>query len=573
MGYEKTTIKKIIAQIVNGQVFLPAIQRKFVWDVEQIEKLFDSLLLKYPIGTFLFWKIDNSVVNNYVFYKFIQEYHERDSVNEVAPKPVFDSIIGILDGQQRLTALFIALQGSYAYKKSYARWDNDDAFPKRRLYFNLLKNEIDSETGITYEFKFYPISDLPSNDSEHFWFSVKEALKWNNSSDYVPFAQQNGLLENVTALQNLQLLWQCLVNDDVINYYEVENQELDEILDIFIRVNSGGTPLSKSDLLFSTIVANWEDARERIDDLVKSLNRTGDGFTFNTDFIMRLCLMVLDYPIKFKVSSFSKNNVDNIKANWSSIESSVKNIVSLLAEFGLCSETMTTNNIVLPLCYYIYHGGTLVGKSKGNIWKYLVYGMLKQVFGSSGDSVLSVIRDVVRKQIDIKKQAGETIEFEFAPIEEMRIGNEAKFKFDIEDIDNLLDAKKGPYTFLVLSLLCPNICTQTVFHQDHIHPAASFNTKLKKDLNLSDKDWDILNSQKDTLPNLQLLEGRQNCSKRDTLFSVWFKHDIVSKGDEYRDKYMRLHFIPSVFYDISEFGCFYKERRKLLREALCKIFL
>ena len=65
--------------------------------------------------------------------------------------------------------------------------------------------------------------------------------------------------------KTLRILHQRLVLKELINYYKIEEQDLDNILDIFVRVNSGGTILSKSDLLFSTIVANWEQGREEIE--------------------------------------------------------------------------------------------------------------------------------------------------------------------------------------------------------------------------------------------------------------------------------------------------------------------
>lgn len=78
MSYKAISIKEIVSMISNNEVYLPAIQRKFVWSHEQIERLFDSIMLGYPIGTFLFWTVKKEKVNDYKFYKFIQDYHERD---------------------------------------------------------------------------------------------------------------------------------------------------------------------------------------------------------------------------------------------------------------------------------------------------------------------------------------------------------------------------------------------------------------------------------------------------------------------------------------------------------------
>jgi len=167
MRYDSKSIKEVIEMIGRNEIYLPAIQRKFVWKPEQIESLFDSIMRGYPIGTFLFWFVRGEKKNDYTFYKFIQGYHERDGyLNEIAPKPELkEEIIGVLDGQQRLSSMYIALQGTYAYKKPYARWNNDNAFPRRKFYFNLFKVPTgEEEENLIYELTLRKIEKvLPLN--------------------------------------------------------------------------------------------------------------------------------------------------------------------------------------------------------------------------------------------------------------------------------------------------------------------------------------------------------------------------------------------------------------------------
>lgn len=129
MSYQDKTIKDIIQDISGNKIYLPAIQRKFVWDIEQITDLFDSVMKGYPIGTFLFWKLQGDDIKPYTFYSFILHYDIRKPFNEKTAEPeTKDEILAVLDGQQRLSSMYVALQGSYAYKKPYARWDDDNAF-------------------------------------------------------------------------------------------------------------------------------------------------------------------------------------------------------------------------------------------------------------------------------------------------------------------------------------------------------------------------------------------------------------------------------------------------------------
>jgi len=99
-----------------------AIRREFVWSVEQIEKLFDSLMRGYPIGSFLFWQIDPQSLDDFRFYRFMDRYHQRDHRhNEPIDLVGKHSVTAVLDGQQRLTALNIGLKGWYAYKLPWFR--------------------------------------------------------------------------------------------------------------------------------------------------------------------------------------------------------------------------------------------------------------------------------------------------------------------------------------------------------------------------------------------------------------------------------------------------------------------
>ena len=134
MAFERPiTIKEAIDHIHNNRYLLPAIQREFVWQPRQIERLFDSLMRGYPIGSFLFWRVDSETAKNYSFYQFITNYDQRKPHNPVhgAPSTV-PGLTAVLDGQQRLTALNVALHGSGRWKLPRLWWNNPDAFPERR---------------------------------------------------------------------------------------------------------------------------------------------------------------------------------------------------------------------------------------------------------------------------------------------------------------------------------------------------------------------------------------------------------------------------------------------------------
>ena len=149
MGFESPiTIKEVVENIENNKFLLPAIQREFVWSPEQIEWLFDSLMKGYPISSFLFWKVEGETKKEHKFYKFLSVYRERYETHNQEITDGLSDFFAVLDGQQRLTSLYIGLKGSYAYKLPRKRWENtEENIPTRHLYLNITKKLIDTEDG------------------------------------------------------------------------------------------------------------------------------------------------------------------------------------------------------------------------------------------------------------------------------------------------------------------------------------------------------------------------------------------------------------------------------------------
>jgi len=114
MAYESPlTIGEIIKDISTSKYVLPSIQREFVWSTSQIERLFDSVMQDYPIGAFLFWELGQGQNTLYDFYSFLQNYHERKNThNPRINLSGNENVMAVLDGQQRLTSLFIGLKGT-----------------------------------------------------------------------------------------------------------------------------------------------------------------------------------------------------------------------------------------------------------------------------------------------------------------------------------------------------------------------------------------------------------------------------------------------------------------------------
>ena len=553
-------------------MYLPAIQRKYVWDDDQITRLMDSIMRAYPIGTFLLWKVRKSIINNkeYSMYEFIKDFHERDMYkNPAAPQPFpfgneEDTIWAVLDGQQRLTSLYIALQGSMSRKMPKKRWANDDAFPKNDLYFNLHSSG-DIEDDIYYEFKFLTSKDAQSNKNEELWYSVKDILKYSQDELVTEIIIPKGWSDDKTAMKNISLLHTRLTGDEIINYFEVEADSIDNVLDIFVRVNSGGTILSKSDLLFSTIVSHWDKARDEIDKLLVAINKIGEGYRFTNDFIMRTCLYLLEMSVTLKVETFKKDSVTKIEDKWGSIRKAIVDTVELLNEFGFNYENLISYVAVTPVVYYRYHGGNFDPDSKSELRKYIVIAQVRQIFGAASNSALSYIRTALA--------ASPRDKFKMNYLTNIRFAGDRNLKYTKDEVDSLFDTYEiGSYTFMILSLLYPNLkYSQKGFHQDHMHPYSGFENEKLDSLVLEDgaflnesqkEDW---RRRRNTLANLQLLEGRENESKNATPLSEWLKKTSNIENAK---------FLPqNISFKLSNFETFMEKRQELMSEELKRILI
>ena len=176
-------------------------------------------------------------------------------------------------------------------------WRNDeDSLPTRALFLNLLEpvnQEYDNQKK--YDFRFLSKTDLNrfSDKKKYHWFKLEQLLDFNGLPDLNKYIISNKLQDNEFANETLFLMYQRFNSDKLINYYSAVEQDPDKVLDIFIRTNSGGTPLSFSDLLMSIASANWKkiDARKEIDDTVAQVfNISNAGFRIDKDFVLKTCL-------------------------------------------------------------------------------------------------------------------------------------------------------------------------------------------------------------------------------------------------------------------------------------------
>lgn len=584
---------------VNRTILLPAIQREFVWDADQIIRLFDSLMQGYPIGSFLVWHLSGEDARDEMKYQFIQHYIE-DSVHPDGPEfeqmryhnkkireedeiDLPDEQDLILDGQQRLTAFYIGLKGTFTEKRKYAQRKNVDAWNQKRLYLNLLSGDdetVDDELGLQYEFSFREPD--PPNSEDTYWYRVGEVLNIDKSDDVMDIASELDIPDEKrwNAGTTLKKLFDAVHDDDMIQYHEENTTDRERVLDIFIRMNDGGTPLSKSEILLSMATARWSegeesvDAREQITSFVDGLNKrhSDKNFKFGIDFILKALLMYGTESIpQYRIGNFSNENLDQMQSVWEAgrFQESIEQAIDLVVEFGIDNRSLTSHNALIPIAYYIYrHNPSLDWTSQSGlearkrIHYWLTSALLNGTFNSRPDEVL----DDARTEIDETNG-----EFPLKQIHRRMRGRGKVVGFSEDVLNTLLEETtyRSQKSFLLLSLLHFGDAVRegVEYQQDHIFPQ----NRLDADHLVEEHGMDLgradqIEDASDRVANLQLLTDEENARKQELPFEEW----ITTRTEDYCDR----HCIPrdESLYQIENFTKFLNARDQLIRERVVETF-
>src|SRR6266542_6280120 len=255
-------IRTILDQIDLGSMALPEFQRGYVWNRDQVRGLMHSLYRKHPVGSLLVWMTRT-------------ESASARGNGELAP----GTVKLLLDGQQRITSLYGIIRGNPP------KFFDGNAQSFTGLYFNL-----DDES-----FEFYAPLKMKDNP---LWINVTELMK-------IGAGEAIKRIVNVPALQGSLTTYINRLNaidgikeiDLHIEEVTGEDKTVDVVVDIFNRVNSGGTKLSKGDLALAKICAEWPEARDTMKSALAGW--TASGYHFNLDWLLRSVNTVLTGEAKF----------------------------------------------------------------------------------------------------------------------------------------------------------------------------------------------------------------------------------------------------------------------------------
>ena len=380
------------------------------------------------------------------------------------------------------------------------------------------------------------------------------------------------LLDPKYPLECLTKLSKIICTDKLIQYYQEEEQDLDKVLNIFIRMNSAGTPLSYSDLLLSIATSQWTkiDARQAIHNLVDELNQIGAEFSLNKDFVLKSCLVLADIPsIGFRVNNFTRENSAKIESAWPQIADSLRAAVQLVSYFGYNGRTLRANNALIPIAYYLhirqisqsYLTSNKFAKDRISIYKWITRALLKTgTFGSGLDTTLRTARETIKAHSFFPEQE---LYASFA-----RIGK--ALRFEEEELEDLLDQTYGnSLTFSILVLLYPGVDVAYRFHIDHIYPRSYITRRRLEKAGVLEEQIPALVERRDKIANLQLLEGQKNLEKATRMPAEWLQDQFAT--DDEQNGWKRRNFIDDDPGSITDFLDFYESRRANMKVRLAKI--
>lgn len=316
------TIRELMDGIRNLDLVLPEFQREYVWNREQAKQLMVSLVKGYPTGSLLFWKTNNppEIKNNVV---------SRDKVGTTTV---------ILDGQQRLTTLYMLTQDAIP---PYYRPEDIKEDP-RGLYFDL-------ESG---DFQYYQIRRMENNPT---WVSVVSCFeasavkvfeiakaKATDEGDAFQLAEQYN--DNLNRLRGV-----------VERPYPIQtvpaDAEIDAAIDVFDRVNRLGTKLSEAELALAHITGKWPQARQSMKDKGDDLAKVRFGLDL-TFFVRSLTAVVRGRALFETIHDAPRSDLDQ---GWERLVRILDYLVNILPKWAHIHSTddLNTTNVLVPAVVYL----------------------------------------------------------------------------------------------------------------------------------------------------------------------------------------------------------------------------
>lgn len=547
------SLQQLMTDVHKNNLLLPSLQRKYTWKAKQIEPLFDSLMQRYPINTVMLWEVDDLAKTKLDFYRFLDANYQSDVSENVLLTSGEKDIEGrhqiVIDGQQRLTSLYIAFYGTYDGKYLCLRLDKAAS--------------LEDDRGMKYDFRFLSDKDLSSFGRKgERWMKVTEVVRRDFKRHKCE--RDHDVLDQpfedfaVDAIEQLDKVFR---ETKLSSFVIKDCDDLDSVLDIFVRTNSGGKPLTKGDLLLSSLTTSWansgdSNARDFVEYLIKRV-KDETGFVIPTnDWVLKCFVFLKGGALTMSVSSFQKEGISEfVKENKQDIEDSIAKAFEIVMGFGLLEKGLTTKLAVMPIVYYVFKNklqkevfsDTQNKDSFEAMRKFVFCSILNNLFDKQTDNTLREIRSAFSE----KKDKVFPCQAIFDKIEDLALTED-----NFATLFKTRKSKAFPLLNILYALDGRPLNPSIGYDVDHTHPKAEC---LKKGL---DKE------KYDSVLNLNLMESSKNRSKSDKEFQAW----ISLKNEDERRRWKENNLVPlDSPMDIASFPEFIRMREDLFSKVLTKL--
>ena len=385
-----TTIVGLLTKVFNDEVVLPAIQRDFVWTEAQTETLLDSIMRGYPIGIALLWETYNDIDHRL----FVKDFR-GGTIHSYRGNARHRRLRVVLDGQQRIQSLYIALFGQRDGRSTYfdvlSGQQSGDTEEERFLFESLTPAEArkrnketvasirEAEKAAAAEEKAAQEVEEQEEDEEEYeeyetpywWMSVADLLSMSARArlDLVreltaklKLSPEDTLLleENLTTFDQMftkdqSILKLATIDEDLPKKSPGRKSEMD-VLEIFVRINRQGTALIRSDLIFSMLKLNWRESARGLPEFVQKINR-GNSFDLDTDFVVRCLFAVSDLGGKLDPDLLrQETNITALQNNYEQCCDAIRATVDFVQNECAVqsSRLLGSSTTLVPIVDYVF---------------------------------------------------------------------------------------------------------------------------------------------------------------------------------------------------------------------------
>lgn len=321
-------IEQIIDKIDEKHLFVPAFQREYVWKRKDAKNLIGSLIKDYPTGTMLTWETTNppELKGNYAY-----------EASKGAVKL-------ILDGQQRITTLYLLIKGEIPPYYKEEEILNDI----RGLYVNVetLVLEYYKKTIMEYDPLWVNITDIFQDNINV--FDILERLESREDALEVTKDRQKLIYNNIAAINQIK-------SREFLEQVIPAKANIKEAIDIFYIVNASGVNLTDAELALAQISGYWPKAREEFKEKLEELKNR--GWVFSLDFIVFILLAVTHNQGSKMSKLHTADNKEDVQQAWGVLKDKVLDYAcNLLQSQAYVDHTHEINSVyaLIPIITYVY---------------------------------------------------------------------------------------------------------------------------------------------------------------------------------------------------------------------------